>query len=62
MGEGWGEVVEGSISLLLLADLVLRQLFHLHTVQELLGAVAGSVRRALGAEYHVDTIDVLGIA
>ena len=49
------EGVEGSISLPVLADLVLRQLFALHAVQELLHAVACLVVATLGSEYHVHT-------
>ena len=43
------------LGLNLLLDLVLRQLLALHTLQELLHAVAGSVVGALGGEHHVHT-------
>ena len=46
--------------LLVFADLVLRQLFALHTVQELLHAVASLVVATLGSEYHVHALDVVG--
>ena len=44
----------------LLFYLVLRQLFALRSLQELLHAVAGSVGRALGGEHDVHALDVVG--
>ena len=50
----------GSLSVLVLADLVLGQLLDLHAVQELLHAVASLVVATLGSEYHVHALDVVG--
>ena len=50
----------GSLSLLVLADLVLRQLLDLHAVQELLHAVASLVVATLGGEHHMHALDVVG--
>ena len=44
----------------LLLDLVLRQLLALRSLQELLHAVAGCVRTALGGEHDVHALDVVG--
>ena len=44
----------------LLLHLVLRQLFALRSLQELLHAVAGSICTALGGEHDVHALDVVG--
>ena len=55
-----GGVGGGSLPTLhLLLYLVLRQLFALRTLQELLHAVAGGVGRALGGEHDVHARDVV---